>query len=100
MLEPEFGAQASDEYVQVLPFILVFLTPDRAQQVGMGECLPGANHQLLEEEKLRRCNFYFLVIHKYPPCGEAYLNVVAAEGVSGWRGENWLAAAEHRSYPG
>ena len=85
-LEPEFGAQASDEGVQVLPFIPVFRTPDLVQEVRMGEHLPGVKHQFLEEMKLSRCQSYFLAGHGYLPSGEVYLKAAAAEGIAGWRG--------------
>ena len=94
MTEPEFGAQASDEGVQVLPFILVFRTPDLFQEVRMGEHLSGVKRQLLEEAKLSRCQSYFVAGHGYPPSGEVYLKAAAREGVAGWRGESCLAAAE------
>ena len=98
--EPEFGAQGSDEDMQVLPFTLVFLTPHPFQELSMGEHLPDVEHQFLEEVKLSWCQFYFLAVHGYPPSGKVYLKNAAVEDVAGWRGQSNLAAAEHCSYPG
>ena len=100
MTEPEFGAQASDEDVQVLPFILVFRTPDLAQKVRMGEHLSSVKHQFLEEVKLSGRQSYFVAGHGYPPSGKVYLKAAALEGIAGLHGESSLTAAEHCSYPG